>query len=173
MSENERDKAGQLDNIIDESQYYRTFFGKSAAYYEKIYKRMLEGRSFIFNPYAFFFSIFWMAYRKMYVELIVFILAIALLNNFALFIMGVYTYKATTATAVLFAGLYANVFYMKKAQRTVKRATESYINTEQRLDFLEQEGGVSYIGPVVVACVLGIILFGITAFFNYLDTYNY
>lgn len=167
MQETNPHKNTEVDDIVDESLYYKTFFGKSAAYYEKIYKRMLGGESIIFNPYACFLSVFWMAYRKMYVELVVFVLAVGMLNNFILLVMGFYPYIWTALLAVIFAGCYANIFYMKKAERTMKRARESYRNTEEQLDYIEHEGGVSFIGPVIVLAVIVIV----TIVFIYLVDY--
>jgi len=167
------DTALNDEDIIDESLYYRTFFGKSADYYEKIYKRLLDGESVIFNPYAFFFNVFWLAYRKMYVELIILVLGIGFLNNFILFVLGIYTYKATLFIGVLLAGCYGNVFYMKKAQRTVKRAKEMYLNTEAQLDNIEQEGGVSLVGPVVVAFTIFVLTIGIYAFTDYMKSLHF
>ena len=108
-----------------------------------------------------------MAYRKMYVELVVFVLAVGMLNNFILLVMGFYPYIWTALLAVIFAGCYANIFYMKKAERTVKRARESYRNTEEQLDYIEHEGGVSFIGPAIVLAVIVIV----TIVFIYLVDY--
>lgn len=167
------DTALSDEDIIDESLYYRTFFGKSADYYEKIYKRLLKGESIIFNPYAFLFSIFWLAYRKMYVELIILVLGIGFLNNFVLFVLGIYTYTTTAAFGIILVGCYGNVFYMKKAQRTVKRAKEMYLNTEAQLDNIEQEGGVSLVGPVVVAFTIFVLTIGIYAFTGYMKSLHF
>jgi len=173
MQENDQNKETELDDIFDESLYYKTFFGKDAAYYEKIYKRMLSGESIIFNPYAFLLSIFWLPYRKMYVELVVFVLGIGLLNNFIMLVMGFYPYVWTILMGVIFAGCYANVFYMKKAERTVRRAKESYHNTQDQLDFLENEGGVSFAGPAIVLAVIILILIGLVFLINYIENLYY
>jgi len=169
----EEDNNTALDSIFEEGIYHKTFFGKDAAYYEKIYKRMLAGESIIFNPYAFLLSVFWMAYRKMYVELVVFILGIGFLNNFVLIVMGLYTYKWIALMAVVFAGCYANIFYMKKAERTIKRARETYNNTKEQLDYIESEGGVSFIGPAIVGVVVIIVAVGIVFLTGYIESLYY
>lgn len=168
MQESDQKNNTELDSIFDESVLYRTFFGKNADYYEKIYNKMLNGASIVFNPYAFLFSVFWIAYRKMYMEAIVFIMGLAFLNNFAMLVFGLYIYTVIIFMGMVFAGCYANIFYMKKAERVVGRAKESYNNRKDQLDYIEQEGGVSFIGPVVVVGAIVLVYFGITILKEYI-----
>lgn len=166
MLQNTQEQNSLLDDIVEDTMYYRTFFGKDADYYEERRERLLAGTATVFNPYAFFLGFFWMAYRKMYLELIVLTVVMGLIECLLLFVFDVDNPTLDRMLNLFWAigiGVFANTFYLKKATRTVDKAKQMYAGTGDQLDYLEKEGGTSAIGPLVigiifVAMVVGSIL---------------
>ena len=103
-----------------------------------------------------FFSIEWMAYRKMFAEAIIsfIIMSAVSFGTSAIFIFG-FGIPFITGRLIgnifrLMAGFLGNLLYRKKAVR-VLRAAKSDSDAE-RLNYLEQKGGVSVIG--VIVCIV-------------------
>lgn len=160
----------ELDNIIEDRIYYSTFFGKSVEYYQDRYERFSEGTKATFNPYAFVFGAFWIAYRKMYVELIIFMLAIIALQTILIVTVNL---EIGWSGKLLFAGIVggcANYFYFKKATRTVTKAKEMYANITDQLDYIKKEGGVSYVSVIVLGIIIILFFIGLLFSEDYLNT---
>lgn len=137
----------ELDDIVDDEIYYRSFFGeKQADYYIERLRRIENGEVALFNVFAFFFSSLWMAYRKMYLELLILLLILMLTEVFWYFVFGIDNSgfdKITNLLWSLVIGGFANYFYMKKARRTVTKAKETYTSLNDRLDYIKRIGGTS------------------------------
>ncbi|MDR1505294.1 MAG: DUF2628 domain-containing protein [Prevotella sp.] len=173
---NDRQENSLLDDIIDDKLYYRTFFGKDPDYYEERYEKMLAGSATVFNAYAFFLGFFWLAYRKMYVEIAALVGIMVVIECIMIFALGIDDPSIDRVTNFIWAiiiGLYANTFYFKKAERTVRQAKEMYANTGDQLDYVEKEGGVSAIGPWIVGAVFVAIVIGTMLLYDYLAVYDY
>ncbi|MBK5722054.1 DUF2628 domain-containing protein [Dysgonomonas sp. Marseille-P4677] len=176
MLPNTQEQDTLLDDIIEDTMYYRTFFGNESSYYEERRERLLAGSSTVFNPYAFFLGFFWMAYRKMYVEILVLAAVTTIIEcliYFAFEIDNPSVDRVVNLVWAIIVGLYANTFYIKKATRTIEQAKEMYANTSDQLDYVEKQGGTSAIGPVIVGIVIAVIFFGLIFLEDYTTNFNY
>lgn len=180
MLENEHNKETSLediDEIIGEKLYYKTFFKKDADYYEERLEKIKAGQSVYFNPYAFFLGFLWLAYRKMYMEILVLIGAMAAIDCTLYFIFSIDNPSLDRIINIIWAitiGCFANLFYMKKADRIIEKAKTTYNNTSDQLDYIEKAGGVSSIAPVIVIIFFIVIIFGIVIVSDYIESsYSY
>ncbi len=176
MQPNTQEQDSLFDDIVEDTMYYRTFFGREADYYGERRLRMQAGATTVFNPFAFFLGFFWMAYRKMYVELLVLAaitIAIESLLSFALEIDNSGQERALNMLWAIAIGFCANIFYFKKATRTINQAKGMYVNTGDQLDYVEKQGGTSVISVVIVGIVLLIIVLGSIFLEEYLNGYEY
>lgn len=160
-----------LDDIIEDSLYYQTFFGESSDYYEERYNRFeTAGEKFIFNPYAFFLGFFWLSYRKMYIEIVIILLITLTIESLLIFVLDIDNPSLDRAFNILWMviiGGGANHLYFKKAKKTVIKAKEMYVNTGEQLDYLEREGGTSYVGPVIVGVLSFAVFIGSIFLYEY------
>lgn len=174
MQEEENiEKYSELEDIINDDIYYETYFGTDTEYYMKRSKKILNGKLFVFNFYAFFFGSLWLLYRKMYVEAVVFLLITIALDvfNYFVFDSDKITQWIIKITWSIILGCYANIYYIKKTQRMVERAKEAYSNTSERLDYLEKEGGVSLIAPAILIGIMVILTIVGIFFYDYIAEY--
>ncbi|MDR2954588.1 MAG: DUF2628 domain-containing protein [Prevotella sp.] len=166
------DQVSQLDDIIEDRVYYTTFFGDSADYYQERYDRFLRGEKFIFNFYAFLFGVSWLAYRKLYPEAIILFSATLIVDVILLLFFDLFNNSLlSNFTMLLWAGIagyLANYIYLRKAQRTVIQAKEVYTNTGEQQDYLEREGGTSYIGLIVIGFFYLMFIVGLFFFYDYI-----
>ena len=176
MIQNNPEKDSHLDDIIEDSLYYKTFFGRSSDYYEERYDRFCTGESVTFNPYAFFLGVFWLSYRKMYIELIIWFLIVTVIESILFFAIDIDNPSLDRLFNLFWLGIIgcsANYFYFIKARRTVSKAKEMYANTGEQLDYLEREGGTSYIGPVIVGFILSAFFVGMIVLNEYIESIYY
>ncbi len=176
MLQQQQEDTSLLDDIVDDNMFYRTYFGKSSDYYAERYEKISAGETVIFNSYAFFLGFFWLAYRKMYVELVGIMLVVAIMDTLLLFVLEIDNPSLDRILNIIWAGImgsFANYFYIRKAKRVVETAKNTYTNTSDQLDYLEKEGGVSYIGPVIVGVFSIILIFGFIALSEYMNGLYY
>lgn len=139
----------------------KAFVGRNNEYYlEKWQSRensMYKGWNFA----AMFFSIEWMAYRKMYIEALVCFLVMwlmAVIVGFILEALDIRLNSNITRDAFrVFVGAIANALYHRKVMRAINKV--SGVNETKRIDILKRDGGVSANGLIV--CILiqvGIII---------------
>ncbi len=130
------------------------FVGKNNSYYLETWESHPNSTFKGWNWAAMFFGIEWMAYRKMYLE--------ALLYYFILLLISIYLSLMFTALKIGFdgkivsdtfrvlVGLFGNALYRKKALRTLYKTKE--MSDLDRIKFLRTRGDVSVIG--VVFCII-------------------
>lgn len=154
---------------INEEMLYDTFFGNESGYYKNRLMRMRNGTNAIFNGYAFFLGVLWFAYRKMYVEVAIIILALIILQVLLELSGFVNTGidKLSTLICAFILGYTGNYLYIKKAIRTVEKAKEIYINPGDRLTFLEKEGGVSILMPILLVAGIVALMIGALALIEF------
>lgn len=138
--------------------YLPFFFGPQADYYASVADDLDEGK-IRFNEGAFFFGMFWMAYRKMYRHAgITFVLIMAestledwlipqLSKTFAYSLIS----NMIIASVIGFVG---NRLYVDFARKRVADLTSNVlvytIPDRDLIAQLRKQGGVSWVGPVVV-----------------------
>lgn len=162
----------ELDEFVDDEIYYQSFFGeKEAGYYSKRFKRVEDGEVALFNVYAFFFSFLWLAYRKMYFEILILFLVLVFTGIIWYWILGIDNVAFDKITNLLWSlaiGGFANYFYMKKARRTVEKAKETYNGLSNRIEYLKKVGGTSLLS--LFLCFF--ILLGLSLLTLFLEDYN-
>lgn len=167
----------ELDDIVDDEIYYQNFFGeKGAGYYSKRLKRVEDGEVALFNVYAFFFSFLWMAYRKMYFEIL--ILSLVLIFTGVIW-YGIFEIdniafdKLTNLLWSLAIGAFSNYFYMKKARKTVEKTKETYNSLSDRVGYLKKVGGTSLISLFLCLFILLALSFLVLFLEDYNNSYYY
>lgn len=158
---------------VDEGQdreLFAAYFQRSSAYYLEQLDRLRAKKRLSFNPYAFFCGIFWFLYRKLYIEFI--IIAVLLVTEGQL---EAYLYENTDlyeyatliswSITILFClsyGIFANILYLKRAEKHVSLAKSKFIGLEGRKIFLEKKGGTTFTAVTIllVLIVLFVILNG-------------
>ena len=127
----------------------RAAIGPRADYYLRHWRAMDEtGKSYDWNWAACFVNLYWLAYRKMWLGLVLFILA-----NIAVSLVGVVVPPLNKYTIVLMIlltfvpGSYGNAFY--------RRQTEKLAARDLPTDQLAKRGGTSPLA-LIVALVLTI-----------------
>ncbi|WP_181304100.1 DUF2628 domain-containing protein [Rufibacter sp. XAAS-G3-1] len=153
----------------DQEEYYRAYFGTDADYYLRKLALYRAGTKITFNIGAFFFGLFWMLYRKMYVP--AFFLMLALLLQSFLLGQAIQYYGITDVKAVLLnntatvawsvlVGFLGNWLYLRQAQAKVERALQEKQTEQQVVNTLSTQGGFTLIPHILVAAlILGSLLF--------------
>lgn len=138
-------------------------------YYQAFSKIDNEGRLTVtWNWPAFFFSFYWMLYRKMWYPAAGYFLAGLLLSFLAVATAGdgsgiteidvVYL----IGTFVVFP-MYANVLYYNKCKELIVKARFNHPKPEEQISFLKLKGGTSNVVVVVALAFLLIMFMGIVA----------
>jgi len=138
---------------------YESFFQKSKNYYLERLKNFLYFNDKIsFSPYAFFFSYMWLAYRKMYLEIIVSMFVLGIVE--VIISLFIDLSGADRIIGIIYAtifGFTGNYFYLLKAKRKVAYADSNYENIDDKINYLNKRGGVSYIAPILLIIILVLI----------------
>ncbi|MEW9676735.1 DUF2628 domain-containing protein [Lentibacillus sp. L22] len=172
--------AAQDSTENNDSQLWKVdvqnFVGSNYPFYSGKWKQMQDkGNSFSRNFAAFFLSIFWLGYRKMYREIFV-IALIFLAIDFILYLAG---YEYTTETTGLFydpvdykinlavmviLGLYGNHLYRKHTMKQISIIRDKEQPSEIKQAALKQKGGTSFLG-VLLAIMIMILVYGVPTSF--------
>lgn len=134
------------------------FAGKNSDYYLEKWKSHSESTVKGWNFAAMFFSVEWMAYRKMYIEAMIcfaILIIITMLLGLTFMVSGI-NISGTLGMLVgdafrILAGLLGNMLYRKKALRTLHKTGD--MDDVQRIEFLKRKGGTG-IGAVILLILL-------------------
>ena len=149
----------------------RSFVGPRANYYLKRFQRLEHGGTsgFSFNFAAFFFSLAWLLYRRLYrifwIALAIVVLESVLSEWVATAYLGLETTSATYNQLVALAyavtvGAFANALYYRHAECCLVRLKANAASQEQ----VAQAGGVRWWPPVLlVAVVLSLVILATSA----------
>lgn len=151
----------------------RYFVGEKYPFYESKWKRMKEkGNTTSLNFPAFFLSIFWLGYRKMYREVAILAL-IFLAFDFILYLVG-YQYTAQSlwdpvdrsinmGVAVMM-GLFGNYFYQKHTLKKVSLIRNQGLTEEVKQMELKKRGEASFLG-VLLSVLISVVIYILPASF--------
>lgn len=138
------------------------YIGKNSEYYLEKWGRHQKSFYKGWNWAAALFRIEWMAYRKMYVEAVLVLIAVMVLG---IAIDGLLRFLNIRLPEGLFTlaiqvliGFFANGLYRMKALRTLQKTR--HMDAPQRLSYLSKKGGTSLVGLFVFLC-MQIIAFAI------------
>lgn len=152
----------------DNKEFYENYFQKNSDYYINQIESFNERGKYSFSVAAFFLGIFWMAYRKMYIHLLI-IIGIIYAETFIeemllnLNVISSSTYEIIDKLSMLVWGIVigsiSNRLYISKSQKDIKKILEENSNEEQIKDLLSRKGGTSWIAPIILLIGLGFIVF--------------
>jgi hypothetical protein len=136
-----------------------TYLGSQSQYYLDYYDQYQEGQKASFNFAAFLVAALWMMYRKMWIEILVFMgaaVSIDLIIEFLLDQFGMkpqlieyISFGSNILLSLIFA-TYANYFYIKKAERDIRSVTRKTDNEDERIELLQQKGGTTWIPFIII-----------------------
>ena len=152
----------------DNKDIFANYFQENADYYLEQMEGFKERGRYSFSGSAFFLGIFWMAYRKMYLQIaIIFGLIYAetfigeMLRN--LNVISFDAYEIIDKLSMLIWGIVigsiSNRLYISKSQKTVKKILDENTNQEQIIELLSKKGGINWIAPFILLVGLaGIVM---------------
>jgi hypothetical protein len=142
-----------------------TFIGKNSYFYLDKWKTHSDSKLKGWNWAAAFFSIEWMAYRKMYVEALLYFLIVVTVSvtigmTFDVLRVNVgFDSNLVGQTFRILAGIFGNAIYRKKALRVLRKTINK--SEAEKLACLQAKGGVSIAGVVVclvIQVAVGVLL---------------
>ncbi len=155
---------GSLEEHLGETNV-EIFVGTKYPYYNRKWKKS-KGNKPSWNFAAFFLSMFWMGYRKMYMPVILMLtlffvtdLVIYFLNDRQLTDSMVNaTDSSITAGISIMLGLYGNYFYYIHTRKKINAIESEGLPDEQRKTKLRNQGQTSWLGVLFV--VIGLLVYG-------------
>lgn len=140
--------------IIKDKELYEAYFGRSKDYYLAQFKN--DEIQLRFSFYAFFFSLYWFVFRKMYKQAFILFLLSVFLEIILFLVFGDLGSYLLFLLFLSICGFIGNNLYMKKARRVVEKVKDKYDNQEEQIEYLRKKGGVSY-PAVIVLFVVSVI----------------
>lgn len=135
----------------------KLFIGKNADYYiEKWDKADNQARFAGWNWAAFFLGVFWLAYRKMYRYMFIFILLSILVGSLPI---GGSAY--TPLFWMILLGLFGNTLYYKHTKQKVSIVKQQYQSTKEMETNLKKIGGIKWLAiglPLLIFFAYGAII---------------
>lgn len=136
------------------------FIGKNSSFYMDNWKSYSDSALKGWNWAAMFFSIEWMAYRKMYMEALLYFIITAFISvctGVFLASLGIgFSGRLAGDALGLLMGMFANALYRKKALRILHKTDG--MDDSQRIRFMKEKGGVSVAG--CIACIVIELVYG-------------
>lgn len=140
---------------------FKAYYHNETAYYIKRLERYLEGKRYSFNIKAFFLSVFYLSYRKMYKWIVIYLLAALIIGVMqSLVFLGFYEQMSqSTLTGInqlfkliflLVLAFYANKIYIEESIRGMIEIKEKTTDHKERLRLAAKKGGVNWIAPFLL-----------------------
>lgn len=170
---NSSDKSFNIYNDNISRDEFAAFIGNynTDYYLEHIDKMKNNNRFLSWNWPCFFFSSYWLLYRKLYalaITLIVFNLCFSLLFNSRIPILFMLLIRILLA-------IYANALYLNNSYRKIKaiKTTISNLSTTQYINRLHKKGGINLVAPLILILVyILVIIILIVLFFLFQSMTN-
>lgn len=161
----DQEKVDQLLEEPIEETDLEVFVGTNYPYYNRKWKKSQEKKP-SWNFAAFFLSIFWMGYRKMYLPIIFMLVLFFIIDLLFYFLNGgqitdsmVNTTDSSIATGIsVMMGLYGNYFYYMHAKRKVHAIHSEGLPEKERDTKLRKQGQTSWLGVLFV--FIGLLVYG-------------
>ena len=146
---------------------YENYFQSNSDYYLEQMAKIDSGKKFTFNIAAFFLGIFWMAYRKMYIHIVIVfgIIFAEMLIEEMLLDFGVISYAVYETIdslsmfiwSFLFATL-SNGLYISKTKKEIRKILNENENTKIQNELISKKGGVNSFAPfILLLIIIGLI----------------
>lgn len=171
--------SGNFQNVQESSEgakkaaeYYKAILGPvNQDYYLEIFADFDRGGavSATWNRSAFFASFFWLLYRKMWREVLIYFLAPCLLMPLLGVIGGTFLvtlgYMLYTIGIVFWLPVYANALYYKHCKKQIATVSASSGDLQQQLVELSAKGGTGNVARMGVVALVSVVVLGILAAF--------
>ncbi|MBE5994599.1 MAG: DUF2628 domain-containing protein [Paenibacillaceae bacterium] len=133
------------------------FVGDNYVYYEKQWRgRMIQQNFSSWNWAAFFFPLYWLVYRKMYLEGVIF----GLISLLGAIIPGI------GLIMHILVGIYANSYYRKMELKVLAQTTQ--LTEWEAIQYIKKHGGTNVLGIFVTFLIMAflalIVVAGIALF---------
>ena len=138
---------------VSKTDELKAFVGKNTDYY----LNQWSDRSYNFNWAAFFLSGFWLAYRKMYWQVLV-LLGATVVLSLVLQALGITQAWIPSLVIGLVCGTYGDRWYHNHALRVVRKFRLKEPRTDERIMLLAKRGGVSQILVIAVIVIAVIVI---------------
>ncbi|WP_297630307.1 DUF2628 domain-containing protein [uncultured Clostridium sp.] len=142
-----------------------TYIGpKNLDYYARIFKIHQGSDNFVsWNWCSFFFTPFWLLYRKMYLWFLVFMIAESIIDTFS-FMFPFLGFLLKIALMVIF-GLFGNSIYLNSAKYRIRKINNTFQSYKHKNLVLESTGGTNFIAPLILFAILAVftLTIGVTA----------
>lgn len=152
----------------EEKVIYEDYFQSNSDYYIKQLNFFNEKGRCFFNVPAFFVGMFWMAYRKMYLHILIFFVLIYLqitieeaLFNYSVISASVYeivNYISMIVWPSLF-GFFSNKLYVLKAKKDVSVILSEELNIDNVKKIVTKKGGTNQFAPLILLLFLILLLY--------------
>lgn len=127
------------------------YIGDNSMYYMNKYFKMKEKNSIVsWNWPAFFFSNFWLIYRKMYLYAV-----IVWLISFFNIIISINSSNVLGWIIWIVMGIFGNNLYIKHVEKFVDNM--SFLDFEQSCAYARKKGGTNIVGVIVAVVVVCIV----------------
>ncbi len=142
---------GNAENDFDTD--VNKFIGKKHPYYKTKWEKAKDNKP-TWNFAAFFLSIFWLGYRKMYTHIAI-IIAFFFLIDFIVYILNINSIDNAISMAIAVTlGMYGNYFYLIKARKKVAVIREQGLTSEDKNFEIHKKGGTSWLGVFIALIFL-------------------
>ncbi|HEX8425331.1 DUF2628 domain-containing protein [Hymenobacter sp.] len=156
-----------MDNTITanteiQDEYAWVFFGRNSEYYLQLWQLRQQGKFIHFSFAAFFLGLFWLAYRRMYLVVSLFILVVFVESLLEEAVTGKPREQAADVLAsIIYAslfGLFGNTAYLWDAERKMRKVLRRNLPREEMLVALQRAGGTSlWVLPAFILVVGGVV----------------
>jgi hypothetical protein len=151
----------------ENKELYARYFQKNSDYYIEQIESYNESKKYSFNISAFFLGIFWMTYRKMYLQAVVVIIMILIESYLEdilvqLNFISINTYEIIDKGAMLIWGIIigsiSNRLYISKTKKDIKKILDENSDPRKIDELIQKKGGTNWNGPLTVLALLAIII---------------
>jgi len=167
MIPNDQEIPASISNL--KTEYYEAYFGDECSYYLPVMIDFERGKKFTFNGWAFWLGMFWQLYRKLYVMILIFVIAVfveSTIENWAISSMGLNGLSKTLInfiTTLIFGTIYGytgNYFLMRKAHDKIAQVLATETDEELILEKLKKAGSGNSLGLILLLVfIVGLFVF--------------
>ena len=158
------------DGMGSTAEYYKAILGHmNQDYYLDMFADFDRAGavSITWHRHAFFASFFWLLYRKMWREALIYFLAPYLLMPLLGVIGGPFLitlgYMLYTIGIVIWLPMYANVLYYKHCKKQIAMVSASSVDLQQQLSELSAKGGTLDVARMRLVMLASVVVLGILA----------
>lgn len=145
--------------------YFEIYFGKSKDYYLPKLIAFENGKKYSFNIGAFFFGIFWLLYRRLYVHSLIVFLVIFVESSIEKFLLTRLEntkhiqISLTIIWTILLGfvlGYLGNYFYLKHSKKKVENIISSTNDERKKIKKLKRSGSGNWILVLLMLLLFGL-----------------